>query len=93
MDDEPIDDPPDWSAGGALIDQFYRGTVVKLRRGTRSGVVRSATTRRELPFFFQHVRFVGLRQRYEDLREGMVIGYDVSWTSKGLWVSVIFIPD
>ena len=31
--------------------------------------------------------------RFEDLREGLVIGYDVSWTSRGRLVSVIRIPD
>ncbi|MBI3781877.1 MAG: hypothetical protein HY270_00595 [Deltaproteobacteria bacterium] len=85
--------PPEPLDSDRFIDRFYRGAIVKLRRGTRTGIIRSATTRRDIPFDFQHVRFVGTKQRFEDLRENMAVGYDVSWTAKGLCVSVIFIPE
>jgi glycosyltransferase involved in cell wall biosynthesis len=54
--------------------------------------VRSASGRHR-PFIFMHVSMVGPHHRFEDLREGLEIGYDVSWTSKGLRVRVIRIPD
>jgi len=76
-----------------FLGRFYRGTIIKLRRGTQTGIIRSAVTRRDIPFDFQHVRFVGAQARFDDLRESMAVGYDVSWTTKGLCISVIFIPE
>lgn len=73
-------------------DPFYRGTIMKLRRGAQAGIVRSASGK-DIPFVFLHVTMLGPRQRFEELREGMSIGYDVSWTSKGLRVCTIRIPD
>jgi hypothetical protein len=73
-------------------DKYYRGTIVKLQRGTERGTIRSASGR-EIPFRFIHVTMMGARRRFEDLREGLEVGYDVSWTSSGLRVSVIRIPD
>jgi hypothetical protein len=73
-------------------DKFYHGTVLKLSRGAERGTIRSASGR-NIPFIFQFVTLVGPRQSFADLREGMDVGFDVSWTSKGLRVSVIRIPD
>jgi hypothetical protein len=81
-DDIRHDDAPD---GGG---KFYRGTIVKLFRGSQSGIVRSAAGR-DLPFTFLHVVMVGSRRRFEDLREGMPVGFDVGWTSKGLLVTTL----
>jgi len=85
-DDTPVDET------GELADRYYRGTVHKLSRSAQRGTIRSATGR-NIPFMFMHVTMVGPHRRFEDLREGQEIGYDVSWTSKGLRVSVIRIPD
>ena len=52
------------------------------------GVVRSGNGR-EIPFTFQHVTLVGQARSFEDLREGMAVGFDVGWTSKGLVVTVL----
>ena len=82
-DDRPVAD---------LIGNYYRGRVHKLSRGAQRGTIRSATGR-NIPFVFPHVTMVGLHHRFEDLREGQEVGYDVSWTSKGLRVHVIRIPD
>ena len=73
-------------------DKYYRGIIAKLRRGAQAGVVRSRSGR-DIPFTFMFVTMVGSHQRFDDLREGMTVGYDVSWTSKGLRVSVIRIPE
>jgi cold shock CspA family protein len=73
-------------------NKYYRGTVHKLSRSAQRGTIRSANGR-NIPFMFMHVTMVGPHQRFEDLREGQEVGYDVSWTSKGLRISVIRIPD
>ncbi|HVO27501.1 MAG TPA: hypothetical protein VMW56_28140 [Candidatus Margulisiibacteriota bacterium] len=73
-------------------DKYYRGTVHKLSRSAQRGTIRSANGR-NIAFMFMHVTMVGPHRRFEDLREGQEVGYDVSWTSKGLRISVIRIPD
>jgi hypothetical protein len=71
-----------------LAGKFYRGTIEKLFRGSQVGVVRSSSGR-EVPFEFLHVSMVGPLRAYDDLREGMPVGFDVGWTSSGLRVTVI----
>jgi len=44
---------------------------------------------REILFSFQHVVLLGQRRRFDDLREGMTVGFDVGWTSRGLRVTVL----
>jgi hypothetical protein len=75
-----------------LLDKFYRGTVLKVSPGAERGTIRSASGR-NIAFLFQHVTLIGPRQSFSDLREGIEVGFDVSWTSKGLRVSVIRIPE
>lgn len=74
-----------------VVGKFYRGTILRLRQGSRTGVIRSAATGRPLSFDVTHVRLVG-PTRPEDLREGATVGYDVSWTQRGLRVSVLWVP-
>lgn len=64
---------------------FYHGIIAKLFPGNDIGVVRTASGR-EIPFSFQHVILLG-DTKLEQLHVGMEVGYDVSWTSKGLRVS------
>jgi hypothetical protein len=73
------------------LGNYYRGTICKLHRSPERGKVRSATGR-EVAFVFAHVIMSGSLRRFEDLREGMEVGYDVGWTSKGLRVHVIWTP-
>lgn len=73
-------------------DKFYRGTIYKLRRGAQRGIVRTSSGR-DIPFVFAFVTMQGPHRHFDDLREGLSVGYDVSWTSKGLRVSVIRVPD
>ena len=84
------DAPPPEVIGGS--DKYYQGVVHKISRSAQRGTIRSASGR-NIPFIFMHVTMVGPHQRFENLREGQQVGYDVSWTSKGLRVSVIRIPD
>ena len=87
-------DEPDSSqtAAGATPDPYYRGRVVKLFRGAQRGVIRGRSGR-DVPFAFANVTMLGPHRRFEDLREGLEVGYDVSWTSRGLRVNVIRVPD
>ena len=79
-DDVPNDAPP--------ADRFYTGIIKKLFPGAGMGIVRSATGR-EISFAAAHVILTGPVRRFEDLREGMSVGFDVGWTSKGLRVTVL----
>jgi len=90
MDEPPDETPP--ANTDESGDKYYRGTIAKLQRGAERGRIRTASGR-EIPFAFAFVTMVGSRRRFDDLREGLEVGYDVSWTSKGLRVSVIRIPD
>jgi len=85
------DDAPTGPAG-SISEKYYIGTIVRLYAGSERGVVRSATGR-EIPFKFAHVTMVGARRHFHDLQEGATVGYDVSWTSRGLRVSVLRLPD
>ena len=73
-------------------EKFYRGVIEKLFQRTQMGIVRSATGR-EIPFSFAHVVIVGGIRSFEELREGMGVGFDVGWTSNGLRVTVIRTDD
>lgn len=87
------DDEQDVSSDGleAFGDQkFYRGQLLKLQRGRQRGVLRAANGK-EIPFEFLHTVLAGDR-RWDDLREGMEVGYDVGWTSHGLRVTLIKAP-
>ncbi|MGD9765547.1 MAG: hypothetical protein AB7V27_17760 [Candidatus Binatia bacterium] len=79
--------------GGGGADagaRFYRGIIERLFTGAGIGVVR-ANSGREIPFTAAHVVITGAARHFHDLREGLAVGFDVSWTSKGLRVSVLYI--
>jgi hypothetical protein len=73
-------------------DRFYHGRIVKLSSGRQTGMLRSASGR-VIPFVFQHVVMLGEKRRFDDLHIGAAVGYDVSWTSNGLRVSLMRILD
>jgi len=88
--DDPDDEP---AAGGTPppTEPFYRGTLIRLSRGGL-GVVRSLQTGREIPFEREHTIMPVPRDGSDwfELREGMIVGYDVGWTSRGLRVTKLF---
>jgi len=84
-DEKTATGPIDSSTSGS---KFYEGTICRIFGGSRTGVVRSLNGR-DIPFVFLHVQMVGPVRRFEDLREGMRVGFDVGWTSSGLRVSVM----
>jgi len=71
--------------------RFYLGTILRLHPGSRSGVVRSASGR-TVPFVLSGVRFLG-DASFGALREGMEVGFDVGWTSRGMRVTTIRLFD
>lgn len=85
-------DDTDTPAADESSEKFYRGRIKKLFHGSEMGVVRSGNGR-EIPFTFMHVTMVGHARRFDDLREGMAVGFDVGWTSKGLVVTVLQTED
>jgi hypothetical protein len=69
-------------------ERFYLGTIRKLFLGSQSGIVRSQSGR-EIAFVWLHVEKLGGVRHFEDLREGMSVGFDVGWTSRGLRVTAL----
>jgi hypothetical protein len=67
--------------------RFYRGIVVRVRYGQGAGLLRTGNGR-EIPFTVPFVEFLDGR-KIEDLAEGMEVGFDVGWTSRGLRVTKI----
>jgi hypothetical protein len=70
--------------------RYYRGTIRRLFASSGMGLVLSDSGR-EIPFMAAHVVVIGEARRFEDLREGMLVGFDVGWTSKGLRVTVLHV--
>jgi hypothetical protein len=69
-------------------DLFHHGTISKLFPSNNMGVVRTESGR-EVQFAYDLVVLVGDVQKTADLREGMEVGYDLGWTSKGLRITKI----
>lgn len=91
--DGPEDDVAEDAASDAPPSEpFYRGILIRLARGGGRGVVRSVRTGREVPFEREHAVVLGEPgpSGAIELREGMAVGYDVGWTSRGLRVTKIF---
>ncbi len=82
---EPVGDPP----AETPVDRYYRGVIVRVYYGSESGTLRSDATGREYPFKFPFVEVRGPIPRIDALREGMVVGFDLSRSSRGVLVSVI----
>ena len=73
----------------ALHDWYYRGTIKRVYYGSESGTLVSDASDREYHFKFPFVQILGPIPRVGGLREGMAVGFDVGWTSRGLRVTVI----
>jgi hypothetical protein len=69
-------------------DLFHHGTITKLFPSNNMGLVRIESGR-EIQFAFDLVILVGDARKPADLKEGMEVGYDLGWTSKGLRVTKI----
>jgi len=82
--DQPERDESPAPATG--LDRYYRGVINRVYYGSESGTLRSEATGREYRFKFPFVEIIGLR-------EGMRVGFDLGWTSKGIRVTLIRVYD
>ena len=82
--------PPDATEAG---DRYYRGKITRVYYGSESGTLSSDATGREYHFKHPFVQILGPIPRVDGLREGMSVGFDVGWTSRGLRVTVIRVYD
>jgi len=74
-------------------DRFYRGVITRVYYGSETGTLRSEATGREYRFKYPFVEIRGPIPRVDGLREGMVVGFDLGWTSRGERVTVIKVYD
>jgi hypothetical protein len=76
-----------------VTDTYYRGVISRVFYGSESGTLTSETSGRTYHFRQPSVRIIGPIPRVDGLREGMRVGFDLGWTSRGLRVSVIRVFD
>jgi hypothetical protein len=88
-DDLPEGGPPPDASGA----RYYRGVIRRVFYGSESGTLQSEATGREYQFKFPHVEIRGTIPKVSGLREGMTVGFDLAWTSRGQRVSVIRVYD
>ena len=69
-------------------DLFHRGVISKLFPSNNMGVVRTENGR-EVQFAYDLVIVTGAIHTPAELKEGMEVGYDLGWTSKGLRITKI----
>jgi hypothetical protein len=77
------------SGGDPAAERYYRGTITRVFYGSESGTLVSEATGREYPFRYPFVDILGPIPRIDGLREGMKVGFDLGWTSRGRRVTVI----
>jgi len=80
---------PGDSVADASADRYYRGVITRVYYGSETGTLRSDASGREYRFKFPFVEVRGPIPKIDGLREGMSVGFDVGWTSRGLIVTVI----
>ncbi len=68
-------------------DRFSKGRIVKYFPQSHYGFIKDRRGR-DVYFNIDELRFVGEKGR-ESLKEGIEVGYDVAWTSKGLHIAKI----
>ena len=69
-------------------DLFHHGVITKLFPSNNMGLVRTESGR-EVQFSLDLVVLLGDVHKPGDLREGLEVGYDLGWTSKGLRITKI----
>jgi hypothetical protein len=69
-------------------DRFYKGVILRVYPGRRSGILRTGNGR-EIVFVAPDVEILGTTHGFTALREGMRVGFDLGWTSRGVRVSRI----
>ena len=74
---------------GPVEERYYRGVITRVHYGSESGTLTSESTGREYYFKHPFVQIIGPIPRVDGLREGMRVGFDLGWTSRGIRVTVI----
>ena len=90
-DPEAADSAPEEFAESR--ERYYRGVITRVYYGSESGTLRSESTGRVYPFRYPFVEIRGAIPRVDGLREGMLVGFDLGWTSGGARVTVIRVYD
>jgi hypothetical protein len=80
---------PELPSDTPLEERYYRGVIARVYYGSESGTLVSDATGREYHFKYPFVEIVGPIPRVDGLREGMSVGFDLGWTSRGERVTVI----
>jgi hypothetical protein len=83
----------DVEGAGGDHGRYYRGIITRVYYGSESGTLRSEWSEREYRFSHPFVEIRGPIPRIDGLREGMAVGFDLAWTSRGQRVTVIRIFD
>ena len=86
-------DREDAAESRSVRDRYYRGVISRVYYGSESGTLRSEASGREYHFKHPFVQIVGPIPRVDGLREGMAVGFDLAWTSRGIRVSLIRVFD
>ena len=97
-DDDPAGPAPAPESGespdeSVARDAYYHGVISRVFYGSESGTLTSEASGRTYQFRQPSVRIIGPIPRVDGLREGMKVGFDLGWTSRGLRVSVIRVFD
>ena len=77
----------------SVRDRYHCGVISRVYYGSESGTLVSAATGREYVFKHPFVQIIGPIPRIAALREGMEVGFDLGWTSRGVRVTVIRVFD
>ena len=83
------DAPPAGGPSPEGRERYYRGVISRVYYGSESGTLVSEATGREYQFKYPFVEIIGPIPRIDGLREGMTVGFDLGWTSRGRRVTVI----
>lgn len=73
--------------------RYYMGVIERVYYGSESGVLASEATGRRYQFRVPFVDVLGPIPKVSGLREGMRVGFDLAWTSRGVRVSTIRVFD
>jgi cold shock CspA family protein len=65
--------------------RYYRGRIARYNPKTGYGFVETPEGK-HIFFYADQVRLDGNKNRKSDIRCGMVVGYDVGWTDRGIRV-------
>ena len=77
------------AADSGARGSYYQGVIARVFYGSESGTLVSDASGREYHFKYPFVEILGPIPRVDGLREGMAVGFDLGWTSRGERVTVI----